>query len=292
MSVIGLGYLGLKVSDVRAWKSWAQSFLGTMATAPSPGGVERLRIDDHAWRIALEPGDLDDIAWAGFEVAGPKELAELRARLAAAGYAVEDGDATLLAERGVLGLIRTIEPGGLPIEIYFGPTHQTEVPFASPVGARFVTGRQGLGHIVLTTTELAATRNFFLDVLGFRHSDTIRMAMGPDFHVDLEFYYCNPRHHTLAVAPLPMPMPKRMHHMMLQVETLDQVGFALDRAPATGTRLTQGLGRHSNDKMVSFYAATPSGFEVEYGYDALEVDAETWTQARHEKISSWGHQRL
>lgn len=178
------------------------------------------------------------------------------------------------------------------MELYYGPTQLSHSPFVSPTGARFVTGQQGLGHLALATVDLAATRGFYLDLLGFRQSDMIRMAMGPDSHIDLEFYFCNPRHHTLAIAPLPMTPPKRLHHLMVQVETLDQVGFALDRLASTNTTLTQTLGRHSNDKMVSFYVSTPSGFELEYGYDAIEVDAPIWSMARHDKISSWGHKRL
>lgn len=292
MSVIGLGYIGLNVSSVEAWTTWAHDFLGAMAAPDSPAGVKRLRLDDHAWRVALEPGDRDDLARIGLEVAGPQALAELRARLAGAGVEVADAGPELLAERGVMGLVSCRDPEGLPVELYYGPTHLTHAPFVSPQGARFVTGPQGLGHVVLATADLAATRAFYLDLLGFRQSDTIRMALSPTFALDLEFYYCNPRHHTLAVAPLPALPPKRMNHMMVQVESLDAVGFALDRAAATGTPVTQTLGRHSNDKMVSFYVATPSGFELEFGYDALAVDAQTWTMARHDRTSSWGHKRL
>lgn len=43
--------------------------------------------------------------------------------------------------------------------------------------------------------------------------------------------------------------------------------------------------------MVSFYARTPSGFEVEFGWGGLPVDSATWRVARHEKMSSWGHKR-
>lgn len=292
MSVIGLGYIGLNVSDVDAWKTWARDFVGAMEGPASPAGLQRLRFDDHAWRVALEPGDKDDLAWIGLEVAGPAELAALRERLTANGVEVQDATDELLAERGVVGLLRCQDPEGLGVELYYGPTHLTHVPFVSPQGARFVTGRQGLGHVVLATTDLAATRRFYLDLLGFRQSDTIRMAIGPAFHLDLEFYYCNPRHHTLAIAPLPMMPPKRMNHMMVQVETLDEVGFALDRLEATGTKLTQTLGRHTNDKMVSFYVATPSGFELEFGHDAIAVDTETWSMARHDRTSSWGHHRV
>jgi biphenyl-2,3-diol 1,2-dioxygenase len=292
MSVIGLGYIGLNVSNVDAWKTWAGDVLGLMEGPASPSGVQRLRIDDHAWRIALEAGDKDDLARIGLEVAGPAELEALREKLVGAGVAVEAADKALLDERGVMGLIRCQDPTGLDVELYYGPTYLTHVPFASPVGARFVTGGQGLGHVVLATTDLPTFRRFYLELLGFRQSDTIRMALGPEFHIDLEFYFCNPRHHTLAVAPVPTLPPKRMHHMMIQVQALDEVGFALDRVKAAGTTLTQSLGQHTNDKMVSFYMATPSGFELEYGYDALQVDAPNWSLARHDKISSWGHHRI
>lgn len=145
MSVIALGYVGLNVSDVPAWKTWAQQFLGAMPGPMSPAGEERLRFDEHAWRIALEHGDRDDIAYAGFEVAGPAELAALKARLAGAGLEVEEGDAGLIAERGVMGLLRCRDPEGLAIEIYYGPTHLTDTPFVSPVGGAVRHGRAGAG---------------------------------------------------------------------------------------------------------------------------------------------------
>jgi biphenyl-2,3-diol 1,2-dioxygenase len=105
----------------------------------------------------------------------------------------------------------------------------------------------------------------------------------------MEFLHCNPRHHTLAL--LPVPAPKRLHHFMLQAHTMDDVGFALERAEAAQVPLTATLGRHTNDHMVSFYLRTPSGFEVEFGHGARTVDDATWRVARHDAPSSWGHKR-
>ncbi|HLZ84533.1 MAG TPA: VOC family protein, partial [Caulobacteraceae bacterium] len=85
--------------------------------------------------------------------------------------------------------------------------------------------------------------------------------------------------------------PRRLHHFMLQVPTLDAVGFALERAAAAEATITASLGKHTNDHMVSFYARTPSGFEVEFGFGAREVDDATWRVTRHDKGSSWGHRR-
>jgi 2,3-dihydroxybiphenyl 1,2-dioxygenase len=285
MSIGCLGYLGLTVKDPDAWTAFATGVLGLM-----PGEPRRFRLDDQAWRIALEPGEADDLAFLGFEVAGAGELKALAARLTEAGVAVDDGDAELLADRGVLGAITCRDPDGLRVEFFYGPTQRSEAPFASPAGVPgFVTGEQGLGHVVISTRDIAAARGFYQDLLGFRLSDIIRMRGGPGGGFDLEFFHCNPRHHTLAL--LPLPTPKRLHHFMLQVPTLDAVGYALERAEAAGTPIAQTLGRHTNDHMVSFYARTPSGFDVEFGFGAREVDDSTWRVMRHDKPSSWGHKR-
>jgi len=286
MSVGSLGYLGLKVKDPDAWTAYAISVLGLM-----PGeAAGRFRLDDLAWRIAVESGEADDLSYLGFEVAGPTELEAVRARLAEGSVAVGNGEPELLAERQVLGLLTCEDPDGLQIEVFYGPTLRTETPFASPAGVTgFVTGDQGLGHIVLSTSDMPAARRFYQELLGFRLSDIIRMQPSQQFGFDMEFFHCNARHHTLALMPI--PTPKRLHHFMIQVPTLDAVGFALERAAAAATPITASLGRHTNDQMVSFYSRTPAGFEVEFGQGAVEVDDATWRVSRHDKPSSWGHKR-
>jgi 2,3-dihydroxybiphenyl 1,2-dioxygenase len=281
-----LGYLGVKVKDPDAFAAYATGVLGLM-----PGeAAGRYRLDDLAWRIAVEAGEADDLAFLGFEVAGAAELGAVRERLAEGGVAVGNGDPDLLAQRGVLGLLTCQDPDGLQVEVFYGPTLRTEIPFASPAGVTgFVTGEQGLGHVVLSTRDMSAARRFYQDLLGFRLSDIIRMQPSPQFGFDMEFFHCNPRHHTLAL--MPVALPKRLHHFMVQVPTLDAVGFALERATAAGAPITASLGRHTNDQMVSFYSRTPAGFEVEFGQGAIEVDDATWRVSRHDKPSSWGHKR-
>lgn len=294
MTTISLGYVGLNVSDIEAWKAYARDFLGVMEAETSASGVNRLRIDDNAWRIALEPGQEDDLAYLGLEVAGPDEFEAVCNRLAQAGIDYSRASAEQISDRGVMDMVTCVDPAGMSIELHYGPKVASHIPFASPQGVRFVTGEQGFGHVAIATeaNKIEAMRHFYLNALGFRQADTIRMTMGPGLAIDLEFYYGNPRHHTIALAPLPMPAPKRLHHLMLQTETIDEVGFALDRAGPAGVRITQSLGRHSNDKMISFYCDTPSGFELEYGHGAIEINAPEWRIARHDRISSWGHKRL
>ncbi len=289
MSIGSLGYLGLKVKEPRAFAEFATNILGLMQ-GEDAGEARRFRLDELAWRIAVEAGETDDVAYLGFEVAGPAELEAVRARLAEGGVVVGNGDPKVIAGRGLLGLISCQDPDGLNVEIFYGPTLRTESPFTSPAGvAGFVTGTQGLGHVVISTKDIGAARHFYQDLLGFRASDTIRMRMGPQASFDMEFFHCNPRHHTLALIPL--PLPKRLHHFMLQVPTLDAVGYALERAQVAQVPITATLGRHTNDRMVSFYTQTPAGFEVEFGFGAIEVDDATWRVTRHDRGSAWGHKR-
>jgi 2,3-dihydroxybiphenyl 1,2-dioxygenase len=289
MSVSCLGYLGLRASDLAAWSRFAADILGFMP-APAADGELRFRTDAQSWRLSVAAGPEDDLDFVGFEVSGPAALAEMGERLTAAGVSLGNDDPDLAKARGVTGLISCRDPQGLRVEIYYGPTERHETPFASPAGVGgFVTGEEGVGHVVLTTPDIAAARAFYQDVLGFRLSDIIAMPIGRGRTLEMEFYHCNARHHTLALVPA--PAPKRLHHFMVQVRTLDEVGFALQRAEGAGVPITATLGRHTNDHMVSFYARTPSGFEVEYGFGARTVDDATWRVARHDAPSSWGHRR-
>tara|TARA_R110000765_G_scaffold239864_2_gene342379 strand:+ start:174 stop:1046 length:873 start_codon:yes stop_codon:yes gene_type:complete len=288
MTIASLGYIIFEVKDTRAWSEFATGVLGLMQVEATELG-SRFRADDRSWRIAVEQGKADDIRVAGFEVPNLDALKILRQQLDANGVSTIEADQDMLKSRGVLGLFSCTDPDGLTIEIYYGPDESGEKPFTSPAGVRrFVTGDQGIGHIVLSAPDIAKTRAFYADLLGFRLSDVISMKISPKFSLDLEFYHCNPRHHTLALVPA--PAPKRLHHFMVQSDTLDDVGFALDRAIRAGAKITQTLGKHSNDQMVSFYARTPAGFEVEFGWGAREVD-ETWGVVRHTKTSIWGHKR-
>ena len=290
MGVMALGYVGLGVSDLGAWRQFAGPVLG-LQPLDGPDGSVRLRVDERPWRIELTPSPADDLAFVGWEVTDDAALDALTAKLEAAGHAVERDDGTLAARRGVARLVRCTDPIGVMCELYCGPPGPAAEPFVSPAGVRqFCTGDQGVGHIVLATPDMAASRAFYEGLLGFRLSDMIDMTVAPGFSVELVFLHCNPRHHTLALAPV--PAPRKLHHLMLEVASLDEVGHALDRVQAAGTPLVLSLGKHSNDHMVSFYVRTPSGFEVEYGCGGRTIDDAVWQPARYDRTSYWGHARV
>jgi 2,3-dihydroxybiphenyl 1,2-dioxygenase len=282
-----LGYLGFEVSGLAAWQAFATDVLGLEPGAPTASGALPLRMDELERRILLHEGPSDDLAYAGWEVRDEPSLRALGDRLEAAGVAVREGSAADAAERGVATLLRCADPNGNAVELFLGPRVATEPFHSSRLLSGFVTGDQGLGHFVLVTKSLRETDRFYRDLLGLRLSDRIQTRLGGVLPVEIVFLHANPRHHSLAFAEA--PLPKRMHHFMLQVGSLDDVGRAYDRCLDAGVPIAQTLGRHPNDRMLSFYARTPSGFDVEYGWGAREVDDATWQARVYGELSEWGH---
>jgi 2,3-dihydroxybiphenyl 1,2-dioxygenase len=286
-SVSRLGYWGFEVSDLAAWERFATNVLG-LAVEPTEGAGLRLRMDEYAWRIALEPGPADDLAYAGWEVKDARTLGALGEQLARGGVAVEEGKPERCAARQVQGLLTCTDPAGIPTELYWGP-RLADTRFSSPrVVSGFVTGDQGVGHMVIASPDVDASRHFYTELLGLRLSDTIHADLGP-MQLHITFLHANARHHSVAFSGL--PMPKHIHHFMIEAREFGEVGAARDRALDAGVTVTMDLGRHPNDKMFSFYSKTPSGFEVEFGWGGLAVDDATWRPVSYSRISEWGHRR-
>jgi 2,3-dihydroxybiphenyl 1,2-dioxygenase len=282
-----LGYLGFEVSNVPAWERFAADVLGLAIAERRADGVVALRMDEQAQRIVLHPGPRDDLVYAGFELENESSLQRLSERLAAAGVATSEAGGDIARARRVRRLRQLEDPSGVPIELFCGPDQATE-PFRSTlVSSGFVTGDEGLGHVVLGTSDAQASERFYCELLGMRLSDRIEAELAPGFALRVTFLHANPRHHTIAFAAA--PMPKRMHHFMLEVREMEDVGRAYDRCLDAGIDIASTLGVHPNDRTFSFYARTPSGFEVEVGWGGRKIDDATWEVGQYDRLSMWGH---
>jgi 3,4-dihydroxy-9,10-secoandrosta-1,3,5(10)-triene-9,17-dione 4,5-dioxygenase len=286
-----LGYLRIEAADVGAWREFGIRVLGmTEGRGPEEGALY-LRMDDFPARLVIVPGDRDRLLASGWEVAGAGALDELNVALLDAGVAVKDGTGAELTGRRVERMLRFDDPAGNTLEVFCGAALEHR-PAVSPYGNRFVTGDQGLGHVVLPVTEEGPALRFYTEVLGFRLRDSIRMApelfgRPPGPPLWMRFLGCNPRHHSLALAPF--PAQAGIVHLMIEVAALDDVGRALDRCARRRAPVSTSLGRHANDLMVSFYVRTPGGFDVEYGTGGRLVDDGTWITRETTAISLWGH---
>jgi 3,4-dihydroxy-9,10-secoandrosta-1,3,5(10)-triene-9,17-dione 4,5-dioxygenase len=288
--ISSLGYLRIEATDTEAWREFGTKVLGlTEGRGPDSSAVY-LRMDDFPARLIIVPGERDQLLACGWEVADAGTLIEVAHILAAADVPVRAGDAAELADRRVGQLLHAEDPSGNSLEIFCGAVLDNR-PAISPYGNRFVTGDQGMGHVVLPAAADEDTLSFYTDLLGFRLRDSMRMPgefFGrPGGQVWMRFLGCCPRHHSLALAP--MDPAAGIVHLMIEVATLDDVGRALDRCIRRKATISSTLGRHANDLMVSFYVQTPGGFDIEYGTDGQVVDDSTWVSRESTAISLWGH---
>ncbi|WP_116206101.1 iron-dependent extradiol dioxygenase HsaC [Amycolatopsis circi] len=292
MAIRSLGYLRIEATDMDAWRVYGLKVLGMVEGSGTDPNALYLRMDDFPARLVIVPGSKDRLAVAGWEAANAAELDEVRTRLDAASVPYKEGTPEELADRRVAEMISFTDPSGNTLEVFHGVALQHR-RVVSPYGHRFVTGEQGLGHVVLSTHDDEAALRFYRDVLGFRLRDSMRLPpqmVGRPADGDpawLRFFGCNPRHHSLAF--LPMPTPSGIVHLMVEVEETDDVGLCLDRAKRKNVPMSATLGRHVNDLMLSFYMKTPGGFDVEFGCEGRQVEDEDWIARESTAVSLWGH---
>lgn len=291
IDIKSMGYVRVASTDLDAWRKFAGKVLGFMeGRGPDPENLY-YRQDEVSARWMIFPSDKDQLDCVGWEVADHQALQQAREHLAAAGVDFVEGTEAELAERRVQELVRFTDPWDNVFELFHGITYESH-PCVTPYNNRFVTGEQGMGHIVIPVADDAAALKFYTETLGFRLRDSMSMPgefMGkePGSKVWLRFLGCNPRHHSLAF--LPMPNPAKCVHIMVETEKLDDVGRALTRVKKNGFKLSATLGRHMNDQMVSFYVKSPGGFDVEYGTEGLTVEDEKWVARESTAVSYWGH---
>ncbi len=295
IEIRSMGYVRVTSTDLEQWRHFAGKVLGLAeGRGPDPAHLY-YRVDDVSARLVVVPGDVDQLACVGWELADHPALQEAREHLSKVGVEFEEGTAEELAERRVQELVRFADPFGNVFELFHGITYEAR-PLVTPYAARFVTGDQGMGHVVLPVTDDVEALRFYTDVLGFRLRDSMSMpgefvGREPGSKVWLRFLGVNPRHHSLAFLPQEDvgPTSSRCVHIMLEVEALDDVGRALERVRKHQVPLSATLGRHMNDQMVSFYVRSPGGFDVELGTEGLRVDDSSWVARESTAVSYWGH---
>jgi len=291
IDIKSMGYVRVASTDLSAWQTFAEKVLGLAAGRGPTEGNLYYRIDEVSARLVVFPSDVDRLEATGWELADHEALQAAREHLIKAGVEFVEGTDAELAERRVQELIRFSDPFENVFELFHGITYESR-PVVTPYAAKFVTGDQGMGHIVVPVSDDVEALRFYRDVLGFRLRDSMSMpgefvGKEPGSKVWLRFLGVNPRHHSLAF--LPMPNPSKCVHIMLEVDKLDDVGRALERVRKHKAPLSATLGRHMNDEMVSFYVKSPAGFDVEVGTEGLQVDDSRWVARESTAVSYWGH---
>ncbi|MCW5687059.1 MAG: VOC family protein [Pseudolabrys sp.] len=282
MEVQALGYVGLPTAAIDDWADYGSKFLG-MQLVDRTRGYLTFRMDDRRQRLVVSSDSADRSGFFGWEVADAKALNAMAARVEAAGVAVERLSAAVAGQRRVREAIAFKDPVGNRLEVFYGAEIAADpfVPGRSISGFR--TGPLGMGHAVLHVERIDEALAFYTQVLGLRVSDFFTVPYRA------YFFHVNPRHHSFAMIETGR---NGIHHLMMELTMLDDVGQGYDLALGEKGRIATTLGRHINDQMVSFYARTPSDFFIEYGWGGRSIEPATW---QPEEItygaSLWGHDR-
>jgi 2,3-dihydroxybiphenyl 1,2-dioxygenase len=277
-----LGYAGFGSDKLEDWRHFGTNLVGFQAVERGNSQLA-FRMDDCKQRVVIDRAMGDGARFFGWEVADGAALDALAARLEHAGVAVAAEPQTLADARHVRALISFHDPDGNRLEAFYG-AEVDATPFSPGRSiSGFRTGPLGLGHVVLTVENIEPTMAFYTGVLGFGLSDYIEKPFRA------YFFHVNPRHHSLALIETGKA---GMHHLMVELFSLDDVGQSYDVA-LSEERVNVTLGRHTNDLMTSFYARTPSSFMVECGWGGREIEPATWQPVEmHHGPSLWGHERL
>jgi 2,3-dihydroxybiphenyl 1,2-dioxygenase len=283
MALLGLGYAGFGSAGLDDWRDFGTGLVGLQAVERG-NSLLAFRMDDRKQRIVIDRTAADGSRFFGWEVADATALDTLAARLEAAGVAVTAEPQPLADARRVSGLISFHDPESNRLEAFYG-AEVDETPFRPGRSiSGFRTGPLGLGHAVLTVERIDPMMAFYVDVLGFGLSDYMQKPFRA------YFFHVNARHHSLALIETGA---SGIHHLMVEMYSLDDVGQAYDVALSQPERIGTSLGRHTNDFMTSFYARTPSSFMIECGWGGREIDPATWqAYEMQDGPSLWGHERV
>lgn len=284
IQVTEMGYMGIGVKDLEAWKSFAGNLIGMEVTDEGEPDRCYLRMDYWHHRLVMHRDESDDLLYLGFRVAGGEEFAEMQHQLTAASIKFRLGSEEEANERRVLEVLKLTDPDGTPVEIFHGPQVQYSKPFhpGRRMHGRFKTGSGGIGHCIIRQKDPAAAYRFYSQ-LGMRGAAEYKIAT-PKQTLAPIFMHCNDRDHTVAFGL--GGSGRRINHLMIEADNLDDVGLTHDLVRQSGVPITISLGKHSNDHMYSFYFRNPSGWMFEYGYGARPATH----QSEYYSEDIYGHQ--
>lgn len=178
-------------------------------------------------------------------------LAEIQRRLQHAG--IESSPARELDGDG----LRIYAPNGIAVEIGIGEGHARNTadrPSGPVIGS--------LDHLSFAAEDPGAFRDFFIDILGFRLSDSVLEQR--------HWLRCNPNHHTVAV----FAGKNGIHHYAFETEDIRGLAQLGDALAAREQNFIWGPGRHGLGANIFTYHLDPAGAILEVTSDMLQVETE------------------
>jgi 2,3-dihydroxybiphenyl 1,2-dioxygenase len=295
MNIFGsvhLGYVVIDTEKFAEWRRFGRDAIGMHLDETFPD-VMRFGLDDYECRFLVRRESGEDVSALGWHIDDHRAFDEILARITGRGVPVIEGTTEEAGLRGVERLVRFPGPNGLTQEIFTRPRIDSS-PLDMAARGGFVTGEAGIGHVAVTSTKPHQVRGYYDTVFDTRLTDFIDETIS-GLKFKIRFLRVNQRHHSIAIAAvnrMPInPVRTRVQHVNIQVVDLDDMIASYQRVKELGFQMALAVGQHTNDRELSYYAMTPSGFEWEVGWNPIVVDEKTWAPTTYQGISIWGHTR-
>lgn len=289
---VRLGYLVVQSRKLRDWHRFGADAIGLHVDELSSDAL-RFRLDEHECRFLIQRGPAEDLMAIGWHVTDHGTFDRILRRVSDRGVPITEARADEAALRGVERLWRFPGPKGLVQEIFTTARHSPKPLRMLTSG--YVTGAAGMGHVAITARDPNSIHRYYGTVFDARLSDYIDENIS-GLRVKIRFLRVNERHHSIAVAGLQQltadPIRTRAQHVNIEVADLEDMLGAYQRVRDLGFRMAWSVGQHTNDRELSFYCVTPSGFELEVGWNPIVVTPEleeAWRAVTYQGISIWGH---
>lgn len=168
-------------------------------------------------------------------------------------------------------------PDGLPMSISSDGTQHPDVVLDRSRPTK-------ISHVVLNSADADEQMPFFIDVLGFRRSDSTHM---------MEFLRCCSDHHSIAIVRGSGPS---LNHVAYELPNIDGLMRGTGRVKRNGFDIEWGVGRHGPGNNVFSYFIEPNGFVAEYTTELDQIDeathvpqdAQYWDKVMPTRGDRWG----
>ncbi|MEV0104753.1 VOC family protein [Nocardia sp. NPDC050799] len=247
-----------------------------LSTVDEDGDTVWLRAtgsEHHVLQLRAGTGNaLDRISFA---LGTPREVDEAARALQKLGIPLLREPGPLDDAGGGYGL-QLIDPEGRCLEL---SADTFAVSAQEPAGRRAIPRK--LAHVVLNTSDIDRTADFYTQVLGMRISDWSEHQM--------TFLRCNSDHHVIALNQAGFPS---INHVAYEMESLDHFMRGLGSLKRSGIAPQWGPGRHGPGDNTFSYFTDPAGLVCEYTSEVAQIDEDRWlcrTWKRTPELSDqWG----
>src|SRR5713101_7035608 len=184
-------------------------------------------------------------------------VVELHAKAKGYGVEVAGEPAPLDGSAGGGYGFRFRTPDGLPMSISSDSVQHPDVVLDRSRPSK-------ISHVVLNSARTADQVPFFVDVLGFKLSDSTQM---------MEFLRCSADHHSIAIFRNNGPS---LNHVAYELPSIDGLMRGTGRVKQNGFDIEWGVGRHGPGSNVFSYFIEPNRFVAEYTTELDQIDDATY----------------